>query len=233
MTDHIHGLLIGADSGIGRAIGYKVIQVGANPDCWHTPGKGTLDIRSPLLIRDYIHKFGPYDRIVYSAGVNNLAWVSDLAMDSLNVLIETFMVNTFGFIDLMAIHEREFPGRSGSAVVITSDAAERPMRGSTAYCASKAATNAAMRCMARELAPRWRINAVAPGMTDGTRMTDKLDADIPAFRGWTPEKAREYEQSQIPAGRRATVYEVADLAVSVLNGPEYMTGSIVTINGGR
>lgn len=228
------GLLIGADSGIGRAIGLKVIDYPNDPGTmWHTPSKDTLNVKSTVQASEYVRRHGPYDKIVYSAGVNELEWIKNLGRNVSPVLADTFSVNVFGFIDLLSAHECWFPGRGGSIVAITSDAAERPMRGSTAYCASKAALNAAIRCSARELAPRWRVNGIAPGMTSDTEMTAKLDREIPRFRAWSAEQAREYELSQIPMGRRAFVSEVADLAVSVLNGPDYMTGSIVHINGGR
>jgi NAD(P)-dependent dehydrogenase (short-subunit alcohol dehydrogenase family) len=225
------GLVIGADSGIGLKIGWKLVTMKYQQ--WLTPGKGTLNVIDAHQASEYVRMHGPFNQIVYSAGVNKLAWVSDLGRNRTGILAEIFSVNVLGFIDLMSAHERWWPEATGSAVVITSDAAERPMRGSTAYCASKAALNMAVRCMARELAPRWRINAIAPGMTSDTEMTRQLDRDIPAFRGWTPEFALEYERSQIPMGRRALPEEVADLAISTLNGPEYLTGSIIAINGGR
>ena len=107
------------------------------------------------------------------------------------------------------------------------------MRGSVAYCASKAALNAAVRVMARELAPLHRINAVAPGMVEDTPMTDYIDRNLPEFRGWALEYVAEYERQNTPSGRRATKSEVAETIVWVLFGPEQMTGAILDINGGR
>src|SRR5690606_37809869 len=46
----------------------------------------------------------------------------------------------------------------------------------TAYCASKAAMDAAVRCLAKELAPKdVRINTVAPGATRSKMMDDVLN----------------------------------------------------------
>jgi NAD(P)-dependent dehydrogenase (short-subunit alcohol dehydrogenase family) len=139
-------------------------------------------------------------------------------------------VNVLGFMRVLraAVHTG-----CRSIVAISSDAATRPMRTSMAYCASKAALDMCVKCAARELAPEIRVNAVSPGMTLGTAMTEYIDKTVPAMRGWTPEEAWEYEHSQIPAGRRARPEEIAQVVYDVLVGPEYMTGSIVTINGGR
>ena len=169
--------------------------------------------------------------VVYSAYWNRLAWVREpggpfLAEDMFSVRPCRIRPTISGAV-------RHSPATPLSAVVVSSDAAEIPMRGSVAYCASKAALNMAVRTMARELAPLHRINAVAPGMVDGTPMTEYIDETVPVFRGWTPDQARNYERANTPTKRRATVTEVAETIAWVLFGPAQMTGSIVSINGGR
>jgi NAD(P)-dependent dehydrogenase (short-subunit alcohol dehydrogenase family) len=224
------GLIIGASSGIGETIATYALNI--IPDYeWLMPGTDILDVRSQSEIYACLKQEGPFKYIVYSAGVNRLAWVHQLAFSS--VAEDTWDVNCNGFIKVMSAHENLYKDAEGSAIVISSDAARRPMRGSLAYCASKAALDMAVRVMARELAPRWRVNAISPGITDGTLMTDYLDEHIPGFRGWTPEQARQYEVSQIPMGRRAAREEIAEVAVSVLLSPEYLTGAIIEVNGGR
>ena len=37
---------------------------------------------------------------------------------------------------------------------------------------------------------------------------------------------------EIPAGRFATACEVADMAYSVITAPDYLTGQIITFDGG-
>jgi NAD(P)-dependent dehydrogenase (short-subunit alcohol dehydrogenase family) len=70
-------------------------------------------------------------------------------------------------------------------------------------------------------------------MIDGTGMTRYIDKTVPELRGWTPEASARYEASQSPIGRRGTVDEVAEVVYDVLHGPEFLTGSIVQVNGGR
>jgi NAD(P)-dependent dehydrogenase (short-subunit alcohol dehydrogenase family) len=180
---------------------------------------------------EYLRDKGPFTHILYSAGINKLAWISDERID-VN-LEEAFSVNCSGFIAVLGAHRRLFPEQGFSAVAVSSDAAHIPMRGSIAYCASKAALEAAVRVAARELAPRCRVNAVAPGIVEGTKMTEYIDRNIPKFRGWTPKIAREYEKMNIPTGRRATLDEIARTIEWVLFGPEQMTGAIIPVNGGR
>jgi NAD(P)-dependent dehydrogenase (short-subunit alcohol dehydrogenase family) len=223
------GLIVGGNSGIGENT-FNILDKVAGYVDWHRPDADTMDVREEYGIHQYVHDHGPFDAIVYSAGVNNLEYVGSLTDGS---LMETFAVNVFGFILIMAAHEEIYPEAEGSAVVVTSDAARTPMRCSTAYCSSKAALEMAIKTMARELAPRWRINGVAPGMVADTPMTDYIDATVPIIRGWTPEQALAYERRNVPTGRRATKDEVSETIRWALFGPPQMTGAIIDVNGGR
>lgn len=225
-------LIVGGNSGIGEEVSRVLLKP---PHRWDLaqfiPTRDFMDVTSRHAVRTFMEAAGPFKYIVYSAGVNQLAWMSDPAVTA--IAEDAYDVNCAGFILVVSEHIRQYPESALSAVAVSSDAAEIPMRGSVAYCASKAALNMAVRVMARELAPIHRINAVAPGMVDGTPMTEYIDKTVPAFRGWTPDQARNYEKQNTPTKRRATLTEVAETIVWVLTGPPQMTGSIVSINGGR
>lgn len=215
--------VIGGTSGIGRSVAAMLNGRGDEAIATGTE----VDVRDRRAMDDFYRKAGPFDAVVYSAGINRLMWTAMIddvaAADILNT-------NTVGFMRLLrTITDSE----CRSVVAISSDAATRPMRTSMAYCASKAALDMCVRCAARELAPHVRVNAVSPGMTDYTEMTRYIDMMVPQIRGWSVEKAAEYERSQIPMARRATPEEIARVVLSVLDGPEYLTGSIITVNGGR
>jgi 3-oxoacyl-[acyl-carrier protein] reductase len=178
--------------------------------------------------------------IVYCAGINILDAIVDV--DEVN-MYQTFNVNVMGFIRLMrAIAQVYYPGGGAlnvrpqartNVVAVASDAARVPMRRSITYCASKAALVQAVRVAARELSPFVRVNAVSPGIMDDTPMTDVIDREVMRQRGWTREQQLDYERQQIPIGRRGTKWEVADLILHTLLGPEYLTGSNIEITGGK
>ncbi|EET60611.1 putative 3-oxoacyl-[acyl-carrier-protein] reductase [Marvinbryantia formatexigens DSM 14469] len=90
-----------------------------------------------------------------------------------------------------------------------------------AYSASKGGVNAFTKALAKELAPsNIQVNAIACGVID-TEMNGFLD---------TEERAALMDE--IPAGRFASPEEVADLAVSLCGGHSYLTGQIITLDGG-
>lgn len=197
---------------------------------YHCPTIEQLDVRDQASIDTYMMNFGPFDEIVYSAGVSQLKWIQDLNWRDIDKVLD---VNVAGAILVAAAHSKLFPEHPEVRyAVIVSDAAHTPMRGSISYCVSKAAAEMAVRCMARELAPSWTVVGISPGVVEGTAMTEALAKEIPEFRGWTEDQAREYEGTP-PIGRRVTKREVALTVLFALTGPQALNGSILTINGGK
>ena len=90
-----------------------------------------------------------------------------------------------------------------------------------AYSASKGGVNAFTRALAKELAPSGiQVNAIACGVID-TSMNDCL----------TPEDKTALA-AEIPADRLGLPEEAAELILQTARAPEYMTGQIITIDGG-
>ena len=90
-----------------------------------------------------------------------------------------------------------------------------------AYSASKGGVNAFTRALAKELAPSGiAVNAIACGMID-TDMNRCFSA-----------KELEALRAEIPADRIGQPSEVADALLSLLRTPTYLTGQIVTLDGG-
>ena len=91
-----------------------------------------------------------------------------------------------------------------------------------AYSASKGGVNAFTKALAKELAPSAiAVNAIAPGVIDTEMNRAHLsDEDLAALA------------SEIPADRLGSAGEVARLALQLASSPLYMTGQIITIDGG-
>jgi pteridine reductase len=107
----------------------------------------------------------------------------------------------------------------GSIVNITDIAAERPFVAHSHYCMSKAALLSLTRSLAIELAPEIRVNAVAPG---SIIFPDSYD-----------ELKREMVLRRVPMGRTGTLQELAEAVRFLLLGPEFITGQVLAVDGGR
>lgn len=192
------------------------------------------DVTNDLLLRQRLRETSLRNEsrdldIVYCAGINPLNAITDVDEGEMQM---AFSVNVMGFIRVLQKALDIIPGRL-NVVAVASDAARNPMRNSIVYCASKAALVQAVRVAARELAPKHRINAVSPGVIEGTPMSTTIDAAVKLQRGWSDEEAEAYERSMIPMQRRAAKQEVAGVILNTLNGPDYLTGSNIEITGGK
>jgi pteridine reductase len=93
-----------------------------------------------------------------------------------------------------------------------------PWRGYAAYAASKAALVRLTECLALDLAPKVRVNAVAPG-------TVLWPASCPAA-------LRRTLVARIPLGRAGDPADVA-ATIRFLADASFVTGSVIPVDGGR
>ncbi len=105
----------------------------------------------------------------------------------------------------------------GKIVCFTDASVERPWKNYSVYCASKAGLAAAVYALARELAPAVTVNAVAPGIVEGS-IPDGEEAIVRAAR--------------VPMGRFPSMEEIA-AAVFFLLKNDSITGRNLVVDGGR
>jgi 3-oxoacyl-[acyl-carrier protein] reductase len=168
---------------------------------------------------------GRCDVLVNCAGTTRFVAHADL--DGLDDALfdSIFAVNVRGAFAavraLKCLLERsDLPG-GGVVVNISSIASVIAMGSNVAYCASKAALDNMTRSLARALAPRIRVLAVAPGLVD-TDFVKSLD------QAWRDEQA-----ARTPLRRLARPLEIAGAVVAAVTQLTFTTGSIIAVDGGR
>ena len=111
-------------------------------------------------------------------------------------------------------------GRWGRIINVSSVAAIAGNRGQVNYSSAKGALNAATKSLSIELASRGiTVNAVAPGIIETTMIDGKLATTI--------------VERMVPMKRMGQPAEVADLvAFLASNSAAYITGQVISINGG-
>ena len=110
----------------------------------------------------------------------------------------------------------------GTVVFLSSNTAQRAIRGRTAYCASKGAINSMVRSLALDLAPLGiRVNCCAPGYIY-TERWDVLD-----------EKVKARRRANCPLGKEAKGADIANVVAFLASeDSSNMTGEIVTCDAG-
>lgn len=231
-------LVVGGHSGVGeevvRQLKSKGTPYGFPDDATQrfcVPTKEQMDVLDEAAIESFIEGQGPFDEIVYCAGVPRLQWAQDLTYTD---WIQDYIVNAFGFAKVVGDHLRQHKGHTFSAVAIVSESYKLSMRGSITYATSKSALAAIVKGLARETAGTGtRINGVAPTVIEGTGMSEWIDTNVPIFRDWTYENARKYADSTLVMGRRVNPAEVAEAILFALRGPAYLSGAIIEVTGGK
>lgn len=97
-----------------------------------------------------------------------------------------------------------------------------PRRGYSSYAMSKAALVEMTRSLARELAPRIRVNAIAPGVVAWPETGHESD----------PEAQAAYVR-HIPLERAGTPEDAAETARWLAIDAHYITGQVIRLDGGR
>lgn len=144
--------------------------------------------------------------------------LDDAATTSADTLQEAFAVNAMAPILITQHFARLLPpGRAGAVVMILDNRVFAPNPDYFSYGISKFAALGATRMLALALAPRIRVNGIAPGITLASGAQTQVEFAAahrlnPLQRGCSPE-------------------EIA-AAVRLIAGSPAMTGAIITIDGG-
>ena len=166
-----------------------------------------------LISRAY--EYAPLFALVNNASVfEPLGW-EDTSLEQWN---RAMMVNlTAPFLLGQAFARSLKPGWHGRIVNLIDWRALRPGPDHLPYTISNSALAALTHSLAIALAPRITVNALA------------LGAILPPSDG-TPTKVN---LEQIPARRWANLDEVGQALIFLLDGPAYITGEIIHLDGGR
>ncbi len=179
------------------------------------------DAEARRLVADTVAKLGRLDILVNNAGWSTVIPLRDLEALTEAILEKTWGVNTKGllYVSRAAIPQMLQQG-GGRIVNTTSVSAFQGAGSSLIYGASKAASTAITKSLARAFAKdNILVNAVAPGFVDT------------GFAGLTSEMMAKLGQVT-PMGRLVTVEEVASAALFLAADAGGMTGQTIQVDCG-
>jgi 7-alpha-hydroxysteroid dehydrogenase len=236
-------IVTGAGKGIGAAIATMLAQAGADvaisartksdldavADQIRATGRRALVHPADVmhydelagLVDTTVGELGGLDVVVNNAGGSNAKAFALTTVEELEWCFR-FNVSTAFEMSRLAVPHMLARG-AGSIVNITSVSGHKAVRGSVSYATAKGALSHMTRNMAADLAPRVRVNAIAPGAIE----TDSLATWLDQFG---EVRAQMIERTYMRRNGR-----VADIAHACLYlaspASSWVTGKILEVDG--
>ena len=176
------------------------------------------------LVQTVLQVHGRMDVLVNSAGIFRMADFLEMTEDDFDSVLR---VNLKGsFLVGQAVARAMAAARGGAIVNMSSVNAVLAIPTLASYNVSKGGINQLTRAMALALADRnIRVNAVAPGT---------IATELAAQAVLTSDEAKNRILSRTPMKRLGEPAEVADVVAWLASdAASYVTGEIVTVDGGR
>ena len=237
-------IVTGGSRGVGRATALRLAEAGANvvvnflkneekagnvvklceekgAEAFAVQGDTSKWSEANGIVKAALEKFGRVDLLVLNAGIWEGAPIEEMSEETWNKVINTNLKSAWAMskVCVPAMKKQE----RGAIVLVSSTAGQRGEANYTNYAASKGGQIAFTKGLATELAPKIRVNAVAPGWIETAMVRPVFKDEI-------------YKRSVIegiPLKRMALTDDVAlSICFLLSDWSQHITGEIININGG-
>jgi NAD(P)-dependent dehydrogenase (short-subunit alcohol dehydrogenase family) len=233
-------VVTGASRGIGFAIARRFVEEGAKVcitarkpvaldeavsalggpvDAVAVAGRADDPEHRAEAVRHTTDLFGPPDILVNNTGINPVYGpLLELDLTAARKIFEVNVLSALGWVQQVFGGR---PERGGAVINVSSVSAVHPPPGIAFYGVTKAALNHLTSCLAVELAPAVRVNAIAPAVVK-TRFAAAL------YEGREEEAAAHY-----PMRRLGLPRDVAGAAAFLASDEaSWITGQTLVVDGG-
>lgn len=160
------------------------------------------------------------EALVHCAGTSKVMPVRQADTDSIDTI---FNVNILSAMELIRpLLKKENKGSLKNIVLISSLASIRGEKGNAVYAASKGALNALTISLAKELAPKVRVNSISPGTVETPMTQDFLK---------TESGVAHLQTYPLGVGHPEDITNLACFLLS--DEARWITGQNIVIDGGR
>jgi NAD(P)-dependent dehydrogenase (short-subunit alcohol dehydrogenase family) len=215
-------VIIGGNSGIGKALSTHLTEAGANLFLYSKSGEGTHSLDVSVDFESMPELPEVIDGLVYCPGTINLKPFHRISVADFQQEMD---INFLGAVRvLQACMKGLKKSNSASVVLFSTVAVQTGMGFHCGIAAAKGAIEGLSRSLAAEWAPsKIRVNAIAPSLTDTPLASSLLS---------TPEK-KDASDKRHPLGRVGTPDDIANTAIFLLSeNSSWMTGQVLHLDGG-
>ncbi len=176
-------------------------------------------------------ELGPIEIWVNNAGISKIVPFLQCSEEQWNTTLKVNLTGTF--LGCQAAIRRMLPRKRGIVINMSSQSGKVGASHYQAYCASKFGVLGLTQSLAAEFAREGiRVNALCPGIVL-TGMWEQQMNDYACKKGLRVEELIPYWQATIPAGRVASVTDVAEVALFLASDASaYVVGQAINVSGG-
>lgn len=167
-----------------------------------------------------IERFGRVDVLMNFAGVNQDAPFVEMTDEQWDQVIAAHLTGHFICCQEFVLHN---PDNRGAIVTLGAPCGHAGRLNGANFCSAKGAINAFTKCLARELAPRIRVNCLVPGSVQTREVVERYNLET--------EEGLARELASIPMGRLGELEDVTHMVECMVNA-EFTTGENFYVNGG-
>ena len=183
------------------------------------------DAACRAMVATTLESFGRIDVLVNCAGTTQFIPFDDMDAVTDEIWERLYKVNVVGaFHCARAVREPMLAVGEGIIINVSSVAALLAQGSSIPYCCTKAALDNLTVSLARTLAPKIRVNGVAPGFIDGRWTQGGL--------GDRYDGIKEAYEKTLPLARVCKPEDIAEGIVSLITGSSLVTGQTLTVDAG-
>jgi 3-oxoacyl-[acyl-carrier protein] reductase len=225
-----HYIIVGGSKGIGRGLvdrllsdGHSITVLARTPEGLDTTDRvqfHPFDVTQDEVQEDWLAP--EISGLAYCPGSINLRAFRSLKPEMFR---SDFELNVVGAVRLIqaSITKLQANPTPSSILLFSTVAVSQGMFAHASIAAAKGAIEGLTRTLASELAPKVRVNCIAPALTQ-TAMTEKFFAD--------PDKAKALGE-KYPMLRTGTVDDIASLGHFLLSDrSNWITGQVIGVDGG-
>lgn len=178
------------------------------------------------LIDTVVSENGAFDGFVFCTGIGG---TRPFKHAKYNAMLEVMNINFFSFIEILrCLTKKNYSNSTLNVVALSSVGGILGNPGQTAYCASKAAMNGAVRAIAKEMAPKGiRINTIAPGTVETPMFRNAENSFGKDSTAFAARLERQYLGLCQPRDiANAVAFLLSDMS-------KMITGSCLGVDGGK
>lgn len=214
-------LIIGGSHGISAALAQQLETEGHNVLTANRSGSGSSAQIFDATSTTSLELPDSIDGLVYAPGSITLKPFHRLNYED---ILQEFDLNTLGAVHCI---QQALPALkkapSASIVLFSTVAVQTGLPFHSSIAMAKGAIEGLTRSLAAELAPKIRVNAIAPSLTDTPLAENLLNSDV----------KREASSKRHPLKTIGKAEDIADLAAFLLSdASNFITGQIIKADGG-